>query len=332
MMSGRAYIRELIGDALLWDNHACMPLRPTDQSFLPQLERVHAAGVDAITLNVGCSGQGIDDHVRMLGSFRHWIDAQTDKYTILRDARDVDRAKAEDKLGICFDIEGMDALGGQSDLVEIYYTLGVRWMLVTYNLANSAGGGCMTEPDEGLTEFGRTVVAEMNRVGMVPCGSHTGYRTARELIDASSGPVIFSHSNPRAMWDHPRNIPDDLIQACAKRGGVIGINGIGIFLGENDSRITTFADHVEHALALVGDDHVGIALDYVFDDEEVAQFAAANPEMFPASAGYGAGMAMIAPWQFGEIVEELTRRGIGANSLRKLLGENHLRIAREVWR
>ena len=201
----------------------------------------------------------------------------------------------------------MNALGGQVDLIGLYYELGVRWMLVAYNLSNMAGGGCLDD-DCGLTDFGRRAVAAMNRVGMVPCGTHTGYRTARELIDASSTPIIFSHSNPRAVWDHPRNIPDELMQACAARGGVIGINGIGIFLGRNDSRITTFANHIEYALSLVGDDHVGIALDYVFDGQEMADFAAANPSMFPPDAGFGANMAMIAPWQINDIIDELSKR------------------------
>jgi membrane dipeptidase len=331
MRSGRAYISQVLGDSIVWDNHACMPLRPDDDSFLGQLERVHKSGVDVITLNVGCGGQGIEEHIRMIAAFRRWIECNSENYCLVSRASDVAHAKSGGKLGVCFDIEGMDALGGQVSLVEAYYSLGVRWMLVAYNLANQAGGGCMEE-DGGLTTFGRSVVAEMNRVGMVPCGSHTGYKTARELIDVSSTPVIFSHSNPRSCWDHPRNIPDDLMIACAQRGGVIGINGIGIFLGNNDSKVSTFVNHVEHALALVGDEHVGIALDYVFDDQEVAQFAAANPEMFPSAAGYGAGMAMIAPWQFDTIVEELVRRGLRESTLRKLMGENHMRIAREVWR
>lgn len=331
MRSGRTYISHQLEDTVVWDNHACMPLRPQDDSFLPQLERVHASGIDVITLNVGCGGQGIEEHIRMLGSLRYWVESNRDKYRLVGTAEEVLQAKAAGKLGICFDIEGMDALGGQSTLVELFYALGVRWMLVAYNLANLAGGGCMEE-DGGLTSFGRSVVAEMNRIGMVPCGSHTGYRTARDLIDTSSSPVIFSHSNPRAMWDHPRNIPDDLMIACASRGGVVGLNGIGIFLGNNDASVSTFADHVEHALDLVGEDHVGIALDFVFDDEEVAQFAAANPAMFPSEAGYGAGMAMIAPWQFDEILEELMRRRLSQQALKKLFGGNHLRIASEVWR
>lgn len=316
---------------LIWDNHSCMPLRPDDQSFLRQLERVHASGVTAITLNVGFGDQGVEDHIKMLASLRSYIARHPEQLTLAVSAQCIRNAMADGKLAISFDIEGMNALAGQVSLVEAYYALGVRWMLVAYNLQNLAGGGCMQD-DDGLTAFGRAAVAEMNRVGMVPCGTHCGYKTARELIDISSSPTIFSHSNPRAIWDHPRNIPDDLMKACAERGGVIGINGIGIFLGNNDASIETLVRHVDYALSLVGEDHVGLALDYVFDDQEVAAYAAENPEMFPISAGYGAGMAMVAPWQIGDIAESLSKRGIDDTTLTKLLGGNHLRIAETVWR
>lgn len=316
--------------AIVWDNHACMPLRPDDHSYLPQLERVHESGVDVITLNVGFGDQGPDEHFKMLASLRTWLQDRQDRYLLVSNAQDLKQAKAQGQLAISFDIEGMNALGGQANLVEAYYAFGVRWMLVAYNLSNLAGGGCLDD-DHGLTSFGREVLAEMNRVGMVPCGTHTGYRTARELIDASATPVIFSHSNPRAVWDHPRNIPDDLMIACASRGGVIGINGIGIFLGNNDSRVETLIRHLDYSLSLVGENHVGIALDYVFDDEEVAQFAKANPTMFPPAAGFGDGMAMIAPWQIGEIAEALVRLGASESTLVKVLGGNHIRIAEQVW-
>lgn len=331
MTDRRQSDRKGVSQFLVWDNHACMPLRSKDLSYLGLLDEVLASGVDAITLNVGFGDQGIDEHIRMLATFRDWVASHHDKLTLALKAEDIRAAKANGKLAISFDIEGMNALGGQANMVEVYYTLGVRWMLVAYNLSNAAGGGCMEE-DGGLTSFGKAALAEMNRVGMVPCGTHCGYRTARDLIEFSMSPVIFSHSNPRSMWDHPRNIPDDLMKACAERGGVIGINGIGIFLGENDARITTILNHIDYALSLVGEDHVGLALDYVFDDQEVAAFAAQNPVMFPPSAGFGGEMAMIAPWQIGEIADGLSKRGLGSTGLEKVLGGNHLRIAQTVWR
>ena len=196
------------------------------------------------------------------------------------------------------------------------------------------GGGCLDGTDGGLTPFGRAVIREMNRVGMVICGSHAGDRTARELIDASEQPIIFSHSNPRTMWKSPRNIPDDVMRACAGRGGVVGLNGIGAFLGPNDARIETLVQHVEYAVELIGEDHVGIGLDYCFGMEgEMVDFALSYPALFPAEHGYARdGLRMIPPWRLAEIASLLRARGMTAPALAKLLGGNHLRMAEAVWR
>jgi membrane dipeptidase len=170
----------------------------------------------------------------------------------------------------------------------------------------------------------------MNRVGMVVCGSHCGERTAQELIDVSASPAIFSHSNARAVWDHPRNISDEVARACAARGGVIGINGFGPFLGANDASTKAYVDHVEHMLDLVGDDHVGLALDFIFDADELNQFVAADPVAFPPDK-YPAGAEMVEPARLPEIAAALLRRGYGFDTLVKLFGGNHRRIAETVW-
>lgn len=315
---------------LIWDNHACMPLRADDVSCLAQLERVHDAGVDVTTLNVAFGDQGSRSALRMLSAFRAWLEGQPHQYMLVARATDIDEAHASKRLGVCFDIEGMDALDGDIGLVRIFYNLGVRWMLATYNRSNRAGGGCIGE-DHGLTDYGRQVIAEMNAVGMVVCGTHCGYRTAREMIDASADPIIFSHSNPRGLWNHPRNIPDELMKACAARGGVIGITGFGPFLGANDASTATFVAHVEYALDLVGEDHVGIALDYVFDRDELDRLIAADPDTFPPEC-YSQGAAMVEPWRLPEIARALAERGHSMVTLSKVLGGNHVRIAREVWR
>ncbi len=222
---------------------------------------------------------------------------------------DIAHAEESGRLGIFFDIEGANAIADQISLIELYYDLGVRWMLMAYNRNNRVGGGCLDD-DTGLTAFGRDVVAEMNRVGMLPCCSHTGKRTALDVIALPKSPVIFSHSNPRAVFDHPRNIDDEMIRACAERGGVIGINGVGLFLGHNDVRSAMLARHIDYVAQLVGADHVGIGLDYVF-----AQ-----------------GCAMAEPEQIPEIAEELGRLGYAPSDVHKILGLNFLRIAREVWK
>jgi len=315
---------------LVWDNHTCMPLRCDDPRFLPELERVRDAGIHAITLNVAFGNQSCLSALEMLRFFREWLEARPERFRLIRGAADVPEAAATGQLGVCFDIEGMDALEGEIANVEKFYNLGVRWMLAAYNRANAAGGGCLAI-DTGLTTYGRAVISEMNRVGMVVCGSHCGYRTAREMIDFSAEPVIFSHSNPKSMYDHPRNIPDDLMKACASRGGVIGINGFGPFLGRNDASIGRFVDHIAYALDLVGEDSVGLGLDYVFDGDELDALIATDPNTFPPEF-YSRGANMIEPWRLPEIIQLLEGRGYSGGAIRKVLGENHLRIAQQVWR
>jgi membrane dipeptidase len=330
-MSATERARSLLRQALVWDNHACMPLRPNDPSFLPQLERHRTAGTNVLMLNVGYGDDDIEAHVRMLASMRDWIARHPERYRLIECLGDIEAARAAGQLAIGFDIEGANAIDDQLSLVRLYHTLGVRWMLIAYNRNSRAGGGCQDE-DQGLSTFGCALLAEMAEVGMVACCSHTGYRTAREAIDTSPTPVIFSHSNPRALHDHPRNIPDDLIRACAARGGVVGINGIGIFLGRNDATVPTFVRHVAHVADLVGIEHVALGLDYVFDRAELDAGMAANLAAFPAHLGYGAGMQLLPPEDLPVIVEELLVRGFGEGDVAAVLGGNWMRIASQVWR
>jgi membrane dipeptidase len=281
-------------------------------------------------LNAGYGEQGIESHVRMLAHFRAWIKARPERYVFIERADDVALAKESGRLGIFFDIEGCNAVDDQSSMVQLYYDLGVRWMLMAYNRNNRVGGGCLDD-DGGLTGFGRSVVAEMNRVGMVPCCSHTGKRTVLDVIALSSSPVIFSHSNPRVLWDHPRNVDDDVILACARRGGVVGINGVGAFHPNVAS--ATFARAIDYVAQLAGVDHVAIGLDYVFDQQELKAAFAATPHLFGADAvRYPDGCPFVAPEQLREIVDALATMGYSDDDLRKVLGLNWLRIAREVWK
>lgn len=322
---------EVLRTAVVWDNHACMPLRPLDESFLPQLERCRRSGFTTVTLNVGFGENSPVDHLRMLAQFRHWLAARPEQYRIVRTADDITEVKKTGQLAVCFDIEGMNAIGDQLSLIRLYYDLGVRWMLIAYNRNNRAGGGCQDQ-DGGLTEFGRRAIDEMSRVGMMLCCSHTGYRTVREAIDYSSNPVIFSHSNPRALKDHPRNVPDDLLRACAARGGVVGINGIGIFLGENDNSTEAMVRHIDYAVQLLGDEHVGLSLDYCFDSAELDEFVASNPTTFPPAMGYDRGLKMVEPERLPALIDALMAKGYGADSLSRILGGNFLRVARQVWK
>jgi membrane dipeptidase len=323
----------LMERCVVWDNHAGMPIRPSDTAFLPELERHRSSGTNLVLLNVSFDLKPWYHGFKMLATFRTWLARHSDRYVLVETVADIHRAKAEGKLGVAFNLEGGCAVDDLPELVEPYYALGVRWMLIAYNKTNRLGGGCQDENDPGLTEFGRRVIDEMARVGMVLCCTHTGRRTALEAIEYSRNPVIFSHSNPRRLRDHPRNIPDELIKASAASGGVININGVGLFLGDYDVSTETVVRHIEYVAELVGAEHVGLGLDYCFDIGEVDAFMADNPELFPPDKGYGAGrMATVEPERIPIIAEALLIRGWKDSEVAGVLGENNLRVAQQVWR
>lgn len=325
--------KALIASSLVWDNHGCMPLRPFDEDFLPQLELYRQSGVDVAIINIGFGEQSVEEHLRMLAHFRRWITARNDRYLLIGTVDDIRCARETGRLAIGFDIEGAEGIADQISLISLYYDLGVRWMLMAYNRGNRVGGGCQDD-DLGLTAFGRDVLDEMARVGMVACCSHTGYRTARDVIEYSRNPVIFSHSNPRALFDHPRNIPDDLMLGCARTGGVVCLNGIGIFLGNNDTSTENYFRHMDYAVQLVGAEHVGIGLDYLFDVGELEEYLANMKDTFPAELGYGfkGGFKCVSPAQIESLVELQLKAGYSEQDIRKILGTNLLRVAEAVWK
>jgi membrane dipeptidase len=324
-------IAELMAREVVWDNHACMPVRPQDESFLPQLERCRQAGVDAVTLNIGFGEMSIEDHVRMAATLRDWVKRHPGQYVLAGSIEEIRRAKAEGKLAVLFDIEGMRAVDDQPSLVGLYYDLGVRWMLIAYNSNNKSGGGCQDE-DCGLTELGCRMLDAMADVGMIACCSHTGYRTAAEVIDYNSNPTIFSHSNPLKLWEHRRNIPDALMQACAAKGGVVGLNGIGIFLG--DVSTDTMVRAIDYVTTLIGPEHVALGLDYMFDTSELDELIVKMPHAFPASLGYKPGMEvpMVEPERIPAIGEALLGLGYSDANVAGILGGNLLRVAGQVWK
>jgi membrane dipeptidase len=321
--------RSLLADTIVWDAHGCLPLAPG--SDVTGLRRYAASGVDFVSVNIGMDFNPWTDVIKTLAYLRRWIGERPDEFVLVRTAEDVLRAKAESKLAVAFDLEGTEPLDGEVDMVSFYYDLGVRQMLMAYNRASRAGGGCLDEADGGLTDFGRRVVSEMNRVGMLVDCSHAGYRTTMEIAEASTEPIIYSHSNPRALHDHPRNILDEQILACARTGGVIGINGVGIFLGDDDIRSERVVDHVAYVADLVGPEHVGLGIDYSFDDEEFQDFVRNHPEAFPAGMAFEF-TRFVEPEQMPEIAEILLARGFSTEEARNVLGGNFLRVASHVWR
>ncbi|HEY4164301.1 MAG TPA: membrane dipeptidase [Dongiaceae bacterium] len=321
--------RKLYAEALVWDDHSGFDPDPkVDLHHLGQWKR---AGVNYLSVNIGYDVVPWRKSLSTIAAFRAWVQQHPDEYVMVETVDDIARAKREGKLAVTFDLEGMNALDGDANMVGAYYALGVRHMLFAYNMNNLAGGGCHDD-DQGLTDFGRAVIREMNRVGMVVDCSHTGYRTTMEAMEASQAPVIFSHSCSKAVWKHGRNITDDQIKACAKTGGVIGINGLGIFLGKNDISSENFVNHVTHTAEVAGVEHVGIALDYAFDTDGIEDVIGDHTNYWPKDEYPGGVIDFIPPEQLPEITEVMLRRGFSDAEVTGILGGNFMRVARQVWK
>ena len=321
--------RRLYDEALVWDAHSCLPLRAGVDCG--DLARHRAAGIDYVSINIGMDFNPVAQIARVVATFRAYIAARPDEYLLAGTVADVRRAEATGRLAVSFDLEGSDMLEGDLDMLLFYRDLGVRQMHLAYNRDNAVGGGCHGA-DIGLTAFGRKVVAEINRLGILMDCSHTGHRTSMEIMEMSAKPVIFSHANPRALRDHPRNIRDDQIDACARSGGVVGINGIGIFLGDDDNRTETVIRHIDYVADRVGPEHVGIGLDFVFRrglDEYPPGFEASL--WWPPQHSYVGRSNFVEPERMPAIAEGLVRLGYAESAIRGVLGENFLRVAEATW-
>jgi len=216
-------------------------------------------------------------------------------------------------------------------LIAPFYRLGIRWMILAYNTRNPLGDGCHEPGDAGLSMLGRAFVLEMNRVGMIVDATHAGRRTSLDMIELSEKPILFSHSNARALCDHERNIDDIQIRALGQNGGMIGVNSIGAFVRpDGSSDVVGVAEHIDHIVQLIGPEHVGLGLDVVFYQDFMQKLYDSGPMM--AERGYPR-----PPWQdikpedLPALVEVLIGRGYDAAAIRGILGENLLRVAAANW-
>jgi membrane dipeptidase len=324
---------DLYGSALVWDQHGCLPLRP-DESAIEELELYAESGVDFISINVGMDSTPQLDTLQILAAFRQAVLQREDRFALVRSVRDVDRAKRAGRLAIAFDLEGTEPLDGRLDMIQTYYDLGVRTMLMAYNEPNRAGGGCHGDPEIGLTAFGKAVVRAMNQAGMMVDATHCSRRTTFDLFELSAAPVIFSHAVPAGVKKHPRNVDDEQMLACAQTGGVIGINGVGIFLGSNDASTESLVRAIDYAVQLVGPEHVGLGLDFVFDRTELSAFIEANATTFPSGYGYteNGPVQFVSPAQLSDVTSSLIGRGYSEAAIEGILGGNFFRVASQVWR
>jgi membrane dipeptidase len=296
-----------------------------------ELARYSRRGGAYVSVNVGYSLHSRRDSLGFLAQFRAGVEADP-RLSFAATVADIDAAHTDNRTVVAFDLEDCGPLEGDLDMVSEFYRLGVRSMLPTYNLQNEAGSGCLDPIDEGLTRYGRDLVRRMNEVGMFVDGSHCSTRTGLDLSSTSEQPMIYSHSGMRGLWEHPRNITDEQALACAATGGVVGLAGVGIFLGPNTATLDALVAHIEYAIDLVGIEHVGLGSDYCFDGEDFAAEAAANPDLFPAAYTKWGPLQFIEPEALLHLDGALTARGYDVDSVAAILGGNFRRVAAQVWR
>ncbi|MFQ2879843.1 MULTISPECIES: dipeptidase [Mycobacterium] len=312
----------------LWDQHTCLPLQVG--ADVDALTRYHRRGGAFVSVNAGYSPHSFSDTIALLGHYRAAVDAHPD-LELASGIDDVDQITSTGRIAVVFDLEDSAPLDDDLDNLATLASLGVRTLLPTYNHANRAGSGCLDVEDTGLTVWGKAIVAEMNEVGIVADGSHCSIRTGLDMCCLSKSPVVYSHSCMKAVWEHPRNITDDQARACADTGGVVGITGVGIFLGPNTPTLDAMTRHLEYAVDLVGIDHVGISSDFSFDHADFNDELLRNPQLFDDSYTNWGPIQWMPPETLLTLGEHLNRQGWRDSDIHAVLGGNFHRVAKQTW-
>jgi len=324
--------RSIYRSSLVWDMTVPYGMQHAiDGITLPRFKK---AGFGLVSLTLGGDKTfGPEAALANIGKAIAVCAKNPDLYVLVQTIDDVDRARKEDKLAITMNFQGTNALANDLGMVEVFYRLGVRHMLMAYNQKNLVGDGCAERTDAGLSRFGLAMIKEMNRVGMLVDGTHTGYRTSMEAMEASTSPSIFSHCCSYSVFPHYRNIKDDQIKKCAETGGVIGVNGLGEFIDDMEATSESMFRHLDHIVNLVGAKHAGIGLDYVKDVAGFWKYVDENPEAWPDNQGKAnRHTKFVQPEQIEDLAELMCRKNYPEESIRGILGGNFHRVCKQVWK
>jgi membrane dipeptidase len=301
-------------------------------------QRQIEVGVTAVNVTLASANSSFYDMLKRMDPYLMLLSIAPDEALLVKRTADIQRAKEAKKLGIIFGWQNGSPLGEDTMYVRVAHALGVRIIQLTYNERNAIGDGCLEPENRGLTAFGRQVITEMNRLGMVIDLSHVGDRTCADAIAWSSTSCIFSHANPRALADSPRNKPDDLIRAIATRGGLIGLTPYAPFAEITEGQRPTAEDYfrlVDYAVNLVGIDHVAFGTDMPEGRDRLA-YEIVMAKRYPKVAkGYDHNSRHALGFDhltgLRQIPAEMLKRGYTEEDVSKFLGGNLLRIFTEVW-
>ncbi len=286
-------------------------------------------------------------NVAGLDKLRRTVDSNPDRFVFAESTEDITTAKEEGKIALVPHMQACSA-AIEDNIVHLraLHRLGLKIIQLTYNSHTPVGTGCCERLDTGLTPFGRGVVDEMNRIGVVIDVSHASDMTINDAIEQSRDPVIESHSSSHALFPSPRNTRDETIKALAEKGGVIGLCAWPPLLSADQSKkrstVDMFLDHIDHVTKLVGVDHVGIStdtnwkgIDEGWCSETMMYWRRDRPDVY----GYDKPLNLYPPPVLGlesesklpNITKGLVSRGYSDGEIMKICGVNCMRVLRQVW-
>ena len=281
-----------------------------DDGVQLDLPKAREGGLDAAFFAVDCTrpwGNHLLYCMDALGHFLQEVEEHNESIAVARCAADIERARAEGRLAAILAVENSDALEKSPHVLPLLYQLGVRAMTLTHSTRSWAGDGCEVEGGSGLTGFGRQLLAQMNELGVVVDVSHLNEPGFWDVVQAAQAPFMATHSCCRALCDHPRNLRDDQLRALAEKGGIVALTFVPDFIDAHNPTFDGLLNHIEHAVAVAGIDHVGLGSD--FD---------------------GGGLLVEDATCLPDITVGLAKRGYAEADVRKILGANQLRFLQQV--
>jgi membrane dipeptidase len=311
------------------------------------LRDAHASGLTAVNITLGYVAGPDDPYEFTLRTIRLWdgiVKARATDLLKVDTAADILRARDEGRIGVIYGFQNTVQVGDQLDRIDEFARLGVRVFQLTYNPSNQIGDGSMAPQNRGLTPFGREVVARLNAQKVMVDLSHSGERTCLDATAASTRPISINHTGCRALCDLPRNKTDAELRGVAEKGGFVGIYFMPFLNISGHPTAEDVAAHIDHAVNICGEDHVGIGTDgsvTAIDDLKAYQSHLEREIAERAKAGVGAKgerpdtypfvVDLRGVEQFHRLAAMLKARGHSERRIEKILGLNFLAFAREVW-
>ncbi|MBC6983288.1 dipeptidase [Caulobacter sp. 17J80-11] len=324
---------------------------PEDDPAAPQLlQHLRECGLTGAVMTAAPQGRfwlndkAYQDTRARIDEWKGRIDKHPDVLLLVRERADLERARRENKVGVIFTFQGTEPLGEDLDRIASFREQGVRMIQLTHNRRNLVGDGALEPGDAGLSNYGHQVVERLNAERIVVDLSHGSPRTIREGILASKAPVLVGHSGCRALADASRLTSDANLRLLADRGGVVGIIFWPYLRVQGQQTSADVIRHLEHAVRICGEDHVGIGTDLGISPIELTpEFAQDNLETIRDMIGQGIfardrspEMTLFppdlnVPNRFETLAARLSARGWPDARIEKILGANFARVMGEVW-